>query len=104
LHRRKDITATPLWFNQPFGHVTVTGDSARFVYPSDPVLHIFERMVLLRRLMLYDGWPMDETQRLIPGEPVCSMSIYDNTLVLVTTYSKRILVYKAMSLNQADGN
>jgi hypothetical protein len=31
------------------------------------------------------------------------VSIYDNTLVLVTTYSKRILVYM-MSLNQADGN
>jgi hypothetical protein len=25
-----------------FGHITITGNDARFAYPSNPVLHIFE--------------------------------------------------------------
>jgi surface protein len=85
-----------------FGHVTVTGDEARFAYPSDPVLHIFERNTVTATArngvataldaFTADGqW--DETQRLGPGEPVSSMGIDDNTLVLVTTNSQHILVY-----------
>jgi hypothetical protein len=87
-----------------FGYVTGTGNEAKFAYPSDPVLHIFEWNgggvtatarnggVTVTGASAADGqW--NETQRLVPGEPVSSMGIYANTLVLVTT-GKHILVYR----------
>jgi hypothetical protein len=93
-----------------FGHVTVTGNDTRLAYPSDPVLHIFERntatslerngVVTAIEASAADGhW--DETQRLDPGEPVSSMGIYDNTLVLVATDSRRILVYSKDVIDSA---
>jgi hypothetical protein len=65
-----------------FGHVNVTGSDTRFAYPSDPVLHIFERnsvtatarngVVTAIDASAADGqW--NETQRLVPG--VVSLSL-----------------------------